>query len=105
MGDQLWYYAEGGKPIGPMALTELTAVLSRVANAIDIPVWRNGFGQWQRAGEVRELRAYVIKPPPLSPLPLHSSSPTNWELSTVASAVKKKGVIGTRPFAIEEAYP
>jgi hypothetical protein len=48
----VWYYAEGEKSVGPLSLADLTAILSRVSNAKDVLVWRDGFEQWQRAATV-----------------------------------------------------
>ncbi len=59
-----WYYAVGDKSIGPYSLADLTAILSRASNAKDVFVWQTGFEQWQRAGTVADLAAFVIKSPP-----------------------------------------
>ena len=65
----VWYYAEGQKSVGPLSLADLTAILSRVSNAKDVLVWRDGFEQWQRAATVAELAAFVNRPPKPPPLP------------------------------------
>ena len=31
--NDIWYYAEGDKPVGPLSLTDMIAFLSRVSNA------------------------------------------------------------------------
>jgi hypothetical protein len=41
--------------------------LPAVPNAKDVLVWRDGFSDWTRAGDVPELRARTIVPPPLPP--------------------------------------
>ena len=63
--DQIWYYAEGDKSLGPLTLADMTAILSRVSNARNVLVWRDGFSSWVEAGNVPELSRHVIKPPPL----------------------------------------
>src|SRR5262249_47484268 len=63
----IWYYAGGGKAVGPLSLTDLTAMLSHDLDPTNVLIWRAGFKQWQRAETVPELEAFVIKPPPLPP--------------------------------------
>jgi len=63
----VWYYAVDDKAVGPLSLTDLTAIFSRHSNARDTLVWRAGFERWQKAGTVSELAACVINPPPLPP--------------------------------------
>jgi hypothetical protein len=67
--DRIWYYAEGAQPIGPLSLSDLKAVLSRIPHAQDVVVWRDGFLNWQPAKDIPELLAVVIKPPPLPSVP------------------------------------
>jgi len=70
--DDIWYYAEGDKSVGPLSLADLTAILSRLSNAKNTFVWRDGFSSWVKAENVPELVRHVIKPPPLPispPLP------------------------------------
>ena len=61
----IWYYAEGQKTVGPLTLAELTAILSRVSNPMDVLVWQSGASGWEKAQNVKELVAYLISPPPL----------------------------------------
>jgi hypothetical protein len=63
-----WYYSEGDKSVGPLSLADLTAIFSRVSDARDVLVWRNGFSNWIRAEDVPELAAHIVKPPPLQKL-------------------------------------
>ena len=65
----IWYYGDGEKSVGPLSLADLTEILSRVANAKDVLVWRDGFEQWQKAETVPELVAFIFKPPKPPPLP------------------------------------
>jgi hypothetical protein len=68
--DDVWYYAEGDKLVGPLSLADLKAVLSRLSNAKSTLVWRDGFSSWVEAENVPDLASYVIKPPPLPTSPL-----------------------------------
>jgi hypothetical protein len=68
--DDIWYYAEGDKSVGPLSLADLTAFLSHASNARSTLVWRDGFSSWVKAESVPELARYVIKPPPLPTSPL-----------------------------------
>jgi GYF domain 2 len=59
------YYAEGDKPVGPVSLADLIAILSRVSDAQSVFVWRDGLAGWKRAADIPELRAHLVSPPPL----------------------------------------
>jgi hypothetical protein len=61
----VWYYAEDQKTVGPLTLAELTAILCRVSNPMDVLVWQNGASGWEKAQNVKELAAYLISPQPL----------------------------------------
>jgi GYF domain 2 len=60
-----WHYAEGQKTVGPLTLTEMQRVLSKVAEPRNLLVWKAGFEEWKRAGNVPELAQLIYKPPPL----------------------------------------
>jgi hypothetical protein len=77
----VWYYAEGEKSVGPLTLTELTVILSRVSVANEVLVWRGGLASWIKAENVPELSACVKKspavltsPPPVPPKTLAGQS-------------------------------
>jgi hypothetical protein len=57
-----WYYASGTDAIGPMSLQELKTILRKFPNWREIPVWREGFSEWENAGNVAEL---FVGPPPV----------------------------------------
>jgi hypothetical protein len=63
----LWYYAQGEEPVGPLSLADLTTILSKAPTSKDVLVWRDGFAGWQRAGDVPELARFIVKPPPVRP--------------------------------------
>jgi hypothetical protein len=65
--DSTWYYVEGDKTVGPLSLTDIRTILSRVSNAGSVFVWRDGFTGWMTADSVAELAPSVLKPPPLPP--------------------------------------
>jgi hypothetical protein len=71
--DNIWYYAEGDKSVGPLSLADMAAALSRVSNGSSVLVWRDGFPSWVKAGSVAELATHIIKPPPLPVSPRISS--------------------------------
>jgi hypothetical protein len=43
----------------------LKDTLANVSDTRDVLVWRDGFSDWKKAGDVPELRAQTIRPPPL----------------------------------------
>lgn len=61
-----WYYTEQREQRGPISREQLIAVLERAPNRADMWVWRDGFPEWKRAGDVPELNA---APPPAAPRP------------------------------------
>jgi hypothetical protein len=88
----VWYYVEGDKPIGPLTLSDMRDLLSRVADARKVLVWRDGLSNWVSAESVPELISGIIKPPPL-PASAHRGSfaaPTTEEAPRATSAGIKK---------------
>jgi hypothetical protein len=65
MNSNGWHYAEGEKTFGPVDLKELQVVLSRISNPCNLLVWKVGFKDWERSGNVPELAEFIDKPPPL----------------------------------------
>ncbi|MGE4552877.1 MAG: DUF4339 domain-containing protein [Desulfovibrionaceae bacterium] len=63
---EAWYVADGDRPVGPMALSEL---LDRGLGSGDL-VWRKGLEDWVLAMELPELREHLTDGPPgLADLP------------------------------------
>ena len=48
-----------------MDLKELQVVFSRISDPRNLLVWKAGFKDWERAGNVPELAQFIDKPPPL----------------------------------------
>jgi hypothetical protein len=61
----IWYFADQQGQVGPLGLQELKDALATVSDARDVLVWRDGFSDWKKAGDVPELRAQTVRPPPL----------------------------------------
>jgi hypothetical protein len=64
---ELWYYAEGDEPRGPLSLAQLVGILSQVSDPRKVMVWRADFDDWRPAETVRELADQLFRPPPLKP--------------------------------------
>jgi len=64
-----WHYIEGTKQVGPVDLEEIKAVVSKISDPRNLLVWKAGFNDWQRAGEVPELETLLYRrpPPPIAP--------------------------------------
>jgi hypothetical protein len=92
-----WYYAEGQKSVGPLTLKELKFVLSRLSDAGNVPVWRSGFPDWQRAAVVRELDEVSTPPPPI--LSGERLFPPSEPIAATPSLEKTK--LATTPFALK----
>jgi hypothetical protein len=58
-----WYYADNGRTVGPFTLQDLRATLSEFPSWKDLPVWRDGFSEWQKAGGIEELTGPTVAPP------------------------------------------
>ncbi|MBR0847106.1 DUF2569 family protein [Bradyrhizobium diazoefficiens] len=65
----LWYYAEGGQPRGPLSLVELIPLLARISDPRHVKIWRHGFEDWKAVEDVREVAQQLFRPPPLTPAP------------------------------------
>jgi GYF domain 2 len=63
----LWYYADQNGRVGPLTLQELLDTLATLPDASEVLVWCDKFSDWKRAGDVVELRARIVVPPPLPP--------------------------------------
>lgn len=63
----VWYYADRSERIGPVSASALKATLANMPNAAGVYVWRAGFTDWKRAGEVSELWGDGSAPPPFAP--------------------------------------
>lgn len=50
-----WYYAKGRERVGPVDEQALKAALAGLPDARNTLVWRPGFANWARAGDVAEL--------------------------------------------------
>jgi hypothetical protein len=73
----IWYYAEAGQPVGPLTLVELKRHLRPLPNVQDRMVWREGWDEWQRLGDVAEFREPAVR----------VAKPGSGRLGTVAFAV------------------
>jgi hypothetical protein len=81
----VWYYAEGNKPVGPYGLQALVAALANRPDADNTLVWSKSLGDWHRLTEVEELRVHFT-PPPISP------PPTPWSVPRVSAPSPKPTV-------------
>ena len=60
-----WHYVEGENTFGPVDLKEIQVVFSKISDPRNLLVWKAGFKDWERAGNVPELAGLIYKPPPL----------------------------------------
>jgi uncharacterized membrane protein YhaH (DUF805 family) len=63
----VWYYADRGERVGPVNVEALRAALAKFPDAASVLVWKAGFTDWQRAGDIAELRGGGAAPPPSAP--------------------------------------
>jgi len=57
-----WYYFDSGERVGPLTLHELADDVAILSDAENVFVWRKGFADWKRAGDIPELRALLVHP-------------------------------------------
>ena len=50
-----WYCAHDGRTIGPFPLRDLKTMFVEVPSWSELRVWRNGFSEWERAGDLEEF--------------------------------------------------
>jgi hypothetical protein len=98
----LWYCVEDGQQLGPVQLADLKRVVSTTANAESILVWTNGFPDWKRAADVKELASIVRRPPPI-PSKQSAIQSTVFDLQTkriARSGLKRGFLFGLGSFLI-----
>jgi GYF domain 2 len=100
----VWYCAEDEKPVGPFTLDELREVLSRATNAREILVWGDGFSRWERAEDVGDLTASVIKPPPIRKSDTSTASRQNSSRSKVGKSSPYDAASPDKVTAAEAGY-
>ncbi|MEH2590279.1 DUF4339 domain-containing protein [Bradyrhizobium sp. AZCC 1721] len=59
-----WYYAAYDGRVGPLTLEQVRMALTKFPEPERVLVWRDGFADWARAGDVSEFKAQTLKPPP-----------------------------------------
>jgi hypothetical protein len=64
-----WYYVDSERAVGPIAVSELAHKLRSRPDWSSTLVWSEGLPDWQRAGEVADLKKWMITPPPVPSTP------------------------------------
>jgi uncharacterized protein DUF4339 len=59
-----WYCAYDGRTAGPFTLRDLETTLAEVPGWKDLRVWREGFSEWRKAGDVEEFASLPGAPAP-----------------------------------------
>src|SRR5689334_19715463 len=75
-----WYYAEGGKQIGPVEESVLEDLVRQGTVRDETLVWREGMASWQRYSVVRGSSGPAVAAPPPPPSSAAAAA------STIASA-------------------
>lgn len=84
--NDIWYYAEGEKPIGPIGFEHLGSLLSHVSDPSCVLVWCPDFDDWKKAKDVPELRSIITKPPPIR---LHNNALSSTRVTTPTPEQRK----------------
>ena len=77
MSEEAWYYVDSGLRIGPISLQGLKETLVTLPDAKNVLVWCEEFPDWKIAGDVKELSAGSLRPPPLPKTLLAAPVPTS----------------------------
>jgi hypothetical protein len=64
-GDEAWFYALGGRRIGPIPIDKLRELLEHQIIDGDTSVWRNGMGNWQPLRNTEIGTHHRETPPPI----------------------------------------
>ena len=62
-----WYYLLEGQRKGPVAEPDLINLIDNGLISPDTLVWSEGMPEWQKAGDIAELRAFPASPPVVPP--------------------------------------
>jgi hypothetical protein len=76
MSEEAWYCVDSGLRIGPISLQSLNETLATLPDAKNVLVWCEGFQDWKIVGDVKELRARRLTPPPVPKTHLAAPMPT-----------------------------
>jgi len=95
-----WYCAHDGRTIGPFPLRDMKTMFVEVPNWSELRVWRNGFSEWERAGDLEEFADLPDGPParPARQGAQRRSAPEQtkarrWPMTKVLSGVALIGAI------------
>ena len=100
-----WHYAEDGKAVGPLDSKEMQVILSKISDPRNLQVWKVGFKDWERAGNVPELAEFIHEPPPLPheppPMPqtTHRTSQGIWRSAAAISVCVAVAAAHSGPYA------
>jgi hypothetical protein len=77
---ELWYYVDTKRAaVGPITVSELVQKLRSQSDWINILVWKEGLADWKRAGDIADLKEWMVTPPPVPgsqpPPPVPNSLP------------------------------
>jgi len=98
MTNDIWYYANGNEPVGPMSLDDLGLIVTSLPNGGEILVWKSGFAQWQKVKSVPELAVLFIEPPtPSAPMPKLTEKEVNDYINEQIRLSMEKAEIADRP--------
>src|SRR5262245_42186551 len=73
-GDDSWFVMRGEEEAGPFTIEQLRAYAEQGELKSDDQVWRPGFADWQRAGDVPGLLRPPARSVPSPPVPQKTSS-------------------------------
>jgi hypothetical protein len=75
-----WYYVDPNRTVvGPIAVSELVRKLRSQSDWVNTLVWKDGLTDWKIAGDVVDLKKWMVTPPPVpssQPPPVPISPPS-----------------------------
>jgi GYF domain 2 len=94
--DEGWFYAEEGKPIGPVTRDALVTLLRKMPDPGKVKVWHTGFADWQDAKDAPQISDQIFRPPPLSDGKLERTPPRLEEVQPREQGAAKRVQKNTR---------
>jgi hypothetical protein len=58
-----WFYADGDKPVGPLALDAMVATLRTMSRPESVSLWHESLADWRAAKDVPQIAAHISRPP------------------------------------------
>jgi hypothetical protein len=101
-GDEAWFYALGGRRIGPIPIDKLRELLEQEIIDGDSPVWRKGMADWQPLRNTEIGTHLGEAPPPVRPSDINNGFVWALAVAPIAYIFVQIAVIDYQAFHLGE---